>query len=80
MVFPPLATYIISLHGWQNCLRIFAALHLVCALCSLSYLPVANPKDVVDEQAIIHCNNNTYNARESNNCQVNTNSEEKHLK
>ena len=40
MVFPPLASYLIDMYGWQNCLRIFSALHLTCAGLSLSYSPI----------------------------------------
>ena len=40
MVFPPLASYLIDMYGWQNCLRIFSALHLICAGLSLSYRPI----------------------------------------
>lgn len=39
-MFPPLASYLIDMYGWQNCLRIFSALHLVCAGLSLSYRPI----------------------------------------
>ena len=45
MVFPPLANYLVFMYGWQNCLRIFSVLHLVCAICSLSYRPVKNGKE-----------------------------------
>ena len=40
MVFPPMASYLIDMYGWQNCLRIFSALHLICAGLSLSYMPI----------------------------------------
>ena len=60
MIFPPLATYIISIHGWQNCLRIFAILHLVCALCSLSYRPVTNQKEVNEEPTLLNSKMNQH--------------------
>ena len=41
-MFPPLASYLIDMYGWQNCLRIFSALHLICAGLSLSYRPITN--------------------------------------
>ena len=45
MVFPPLASYLIDMYGWQNCLRIFSALHLICAGLSLSYRPITTSKE-----------------------------------
>ena len=68
MVFPPLATYIISLYGWQNCLRIFAALHLVCAVCSLTYRPVSAPADDKKCASAVDSCNNIYTQPESEQC------------
>ena len=45
MVFPPLASYLIDMYGWQNCLRIFSALHLICAGLSLSYMPISTSNE-----------------------------------
>ena len=41
-MFPPLASYLIDIYGWQNCLRIFSALHLVCSGLSLTYMPITS--------------------------------------
>ena len=40
-MFPPLASYLIDMYGWQSCLRIFSAIHLICAGLSLSYRPIS---------------------------------------
>ena len=80
MVFPPLATYIITHHGWQNCLRIFAGLHLICSFCSLSYGPLTDHKENNDEYSNHYSNNNQYIVKEEMKIHVNKSSEDSNFK
>ena len=80
MLFPPLATFIITLHGWQNCLRIFAGLHLICSLLSLSYPSSTDHKENNEEYSNEYSNNNQYIVKEQMKGHFNKNPEELNVK
>ena len=71
MVFPPLANYIISQHDWQTCLRIFAVLHMVCAVFSLTYKPLPTTQQDDGSLSKIHSCNNIYIVQQSEQCHGN---------
>ena len=51
---------LISLYGWQNCLRIFATFHLACTLFSLTYRPLPNAKEDTFSSDKVHSSDSTY--------------------